>query len=84
MEDFAFEFFDAQIAGNVGPQRAERVSERRGTEAGMKFLSDGPATDHFTAFEDQRLEAALRKIKSGDERIVPAADENYALSDGHV
>src|ERR1700730_13884812 len=49
----------------------------------MKLLGDGPATDHFAAFEDQRLEATLGEIKGGDESVVPAANKNYALSDGH-
>jgi hypothetical protein len=49
----------------------------------MKFLGDGAAADHFAAFEDERLEAAFSEIKSGDESVVPAADENYALSEGH-
>ncbi len=46
----------------------------------MKFLSDGAAANHFAAFEDQRLKAARGEIKRGDECVVAAADENYALS----
>ena len=49
----------------------------------MKFLGDGAAADHFAAFQNERLEAALGEIKRGDERVVTAADEHYALSDGH-
>jgi hypothetical protein len=52
-------------------------------EAGIKFLGDGAAAGHFAAFEDERLETALSKIKSGDERVVTAANENNALSEGH-
>ena len=50
----------------------------------MKFFGDGAAADHFAAFENQGLESALGEIKRGDECVVTAADENYALSDGHV
>jgi hypothetical protein len=49
----------------------------------MKFLGDGATADHFAALEDERLEAALGEIKSGDEGIVSTADENYTLSEGH-
>ena len=83
MQNFAIEFFDLQVAGNVGAQGAERVRKRRSAKTGMKFLGDGAAADHFAAFENERLESALGEIKRGDECIVAAADENYALSDGH-
>jgi hypothetical protein len=59
------------------------MRKRGGFEAGMKFLGDGPAAYHFPAFEDERLKAALGEIKSGDESIVPAPDENNALSERH-
>src|SRR6266849_2931780 len=59
------------------------VRQRGGVEAGIKFLGDGAAADHFPAFEDERLEAALGEIKSGDESVVSTSDENYALSEGH-
>jgi hypothetical protein len=49
----------------------------------MKLFGDGAAADHFAAFEDQRFEAASGEIKSGDESVVAAADENYALSKRH-
>ncbi len=59
------------------------MGERRGLEAGMKFLGDGATTDHFAAFEHEGLETALGEIESGDKSVVTAADENYALSEGH-
>jgi hypothetical protein len=49
----------------------------------MKFFGDGPASDEFATLEDQRLEAALGEVEGGDESVVTAADEDYALSDGH-
>jgi hypothetical protein len=49
----------------------------------MKFLGDGAAADHFTAFKNERFETAFCEIERGDEGIVAAADESYALSDGH-
>jgi hypothetical protein len=49
----------------------------------MKLLGDGAAANYFPAFENDRLEAALRKIVRGDESIVAAADESYTLSNGH-
>jgi len=83
IEYFALEFFNLHVARNLCTERAKGMGKRGGFEAGMKFLSDGAATNHFTAFEDERLEAALGEIKSGDESIVAAADENYALSERH-
>src|SRR6266853_2014150 len=83
IENFTIEIIELKIAGNVSTERAERVCESRGAEAGMKFLGDGSAADHFAAFEDERLEATLGEIKSGDESVVTAADKNHALSDGH-
>jgi hypothetical protein len=50
----------------------------------MKFLGDSAAANHFAALQDQRLEAAFGEIKSGDECVVSATDENYALSQGHI
>jgi hypothetical protein len=49
----------------------------------MELLGDGTAANYFAAFEDEGLEAALGEIESGDESVVTAANENYALSDGH-
>ena len=49
----------------------------------MKFFGDGAAADHFAAFEDERFEAAFGEIKSGDQSIVTATFENYALSKWH-
>src|SRR6202035_5374582 len=64
-------------------KRANGVRERRGAKAGMKFFGDGAAADKFPAFEDEWLEAASGEIKGGDERVGTAADEHYALSEGH-
>ena len=82
-QNFAIEFFELKIAGNVGAKRADGVRESGGAKAGMKFLGDRAAADHFAAFENERLEAAFGEIKRGDECVVAAADDNYALSDGH-
>jgi hypothetical protein len=49
----------------------------------MKFLGNGAAANHFAPLEDERFEPSFGKIKSGDESVVPAADENYALAEGH-
>jgi hypothetical protein len=50
----------------------------------MKFLGNGPAANHFSPLENERFKAAFCKIERGDECVVAAADECYALSDGHV
>ena len=49
----------------------------------MKFLGDRATTNHFTAFENDRLETALCEIERGNKSVVAAADDSYALSDGH-
>jgi len=59
------------------------MGKRGGLEARMKFLGDGTAADHFAAFEDEGLEATFGEIKSGDESVVTATDEDYALSERH-
>src|SRR5260370_27875381 len=82
-ENFTVEVFELEVARNIGAERAERVRESGSTEAGMKFLGDGAAADHFAAFEDDRLEAALAEIESGDQSVDTAADDNDALSEGH-
>jgi len=66
----------ANVARDLRAKRAESVRESRGFEAGIEFFRDSAAANHFAAFEDEGLEAALGKIKSGDESVVPAADEN--------
>ncbi len=84
MKNFAIEFFELQVAGDIGAKRAERVRKRRSVETGMKFLGDRAAADHFAAFENQRLEAALRQIKRGDESVVTAADETTRCPMGMI
>src|SRR5260370_6753975 len=84
IEDFALEFFDLHVARDLHAKRAERVRERGGFEAGMKFLGNGAAANHFAPLEDERFEPSFGKIKSSDESVVPAADENYALAEGHA
>src|SRR5260370_33634947 len=59
------------------------MGERGGLEAGMKFLGDGAAADHFAAFEDEGLEATFGEIESSDKGVVAATNENHALSKRH-
>lgn len=82
-ENFAIEFLEVEIAGDIGAKRAQGVRKSGRVEAGMKFLGDGAAADHFAAFENERLKAAFCEIERGDESVMAAADEGYALSDGH-
>ena len=60
-QNFAIEFFDGQVASHVFAQRAERVRQRRGAKAGMKFFGDGAAADNFAAFEHQGLNPPLAR-----------------------
>src|SRR5580692_114870 len=83
-KNFAIEFGKFKIARDVRSKRAESMGKSRDVKARMELFRDRPATDHLAAFEHQRLEAALRQIESGDESVVAAADNGYALSDGHV
>ena len=80
---FAVEFLQLKIAGNVGAKRAHCVRESGNVKAGMKFFGNGAAADHFAAFENDRFETALCEVERGDECVVAAADDSYALSDGH-
>jgi hypothetical protein len=59
------------------------VGKSGSAETVVKFLGDGAAADHFTAFEHEWLESALCEIEGGYEGVVAAADKSYALSDGH-
>jgi hypothetical protein len=72
-----------EVAGDIGAKRADSVRKRGSVETVMKFLGDGAAADRLAAFQNERLEAALCKIERGDKSVVAAADESYALSDGH-
>src|SRR5580704_6819663 len=82
-KNFAIEFVKLEVAGDVGAKRANGVRKSGSVEAGIKFLGDGSAADHFTPLENERFETTLRKIARGDERVVAATDKSYALSDGH-
>src|SRR5579859_2556331 len=82
-KNLTIEFVELEVAGDVGAKRADRVRKRGRVETGMKFFGDGAAADHFAALQNDRLKAALGQIKRGDESVVAAADESYALSDGH-
>src|SRR6266403_2794117 len=84
MQHVTVVFLKLHVGRDVGAQRADGVRESGGAEAGMEFLSDGAAADEFAALENERLEAALGEIESGDERVVTTANENYALSDRHA
>src|SRR4029077_3061886 len=55
-QDFATELFELQIFRNIRAKRTEGVRKGRSVKAGMKFLGDGAAADHFAAFEDEWLE----------------------------
>ena len=57
--------------------------EDGGAKAGMEFLGDGGAADDGTAFEDERLEAGAREVKSGDEGILAGADDDD-VARGHL
>jgi hypothetical protein len=83
MQDVAFVFFELHVQSDVGAQRTEGVGQGGGAEARIKFFGDGATADEFAALEDQRLEAAFGEIESGDQSVVTAADEDYALSQGH-
>jgi hypothetical protein len=76
-------FVELHIAGDFGSERSEGVRESGGVEALAKLLGDGATAKNFPAFENEGLEATLREIESGDESVVAAADESYALSEGH-
>src|SRR4029077_11936368 len=64
-QNFAIEFMELKIASNVGTNRANGVRKSGGAETGMKFLGDGAATAHFTAFKNERLETAFCEIERG-------------------
>ncbi len=84
IEDLQILLVEAHVARDVGAKRADGVRERRGAIARVKFFGDGAAADNFAAFENDGFESALGEIESGDECVVSAADDDYALSDGHV
>jgi hypothetical protein len=84
IEDLQILLVEAHVARDVGAKRSDGVRERGGAIAGMKFFGDGAPADNFAAFENDGFESALSEIESGDECVVTAADDDYALSDGHV
>jgi hypothetical protein len=53
-------------------------------EAGMKLFGDGGSADNGAAFEDERLVAFFREIESGDESVVPAAENDDVALRGHA
>src|SRR5260370_28838572 len=83
IENFATKFFDLHVARDLCAKRAECMGKRGGLEAGMKFLGDGAAADHFAAFEDEGLEAALGEIKSSDKSVGTAPDKTHTLTTSH-
>jgi hypothetical protein len=83
MHHVALKFLEPHVRSDIGAERADRVGERGGAKARMKFFGDGAATDEFAAFENQGLETAFGEVEGGYERVVTAADEDYSLSEGH-
>src|ERR1700689_69323 len=84
IKDLQILLVEAHVARDVGAKRTDGVRERRGAIARVKFFGDGTAADDFAAFKNDGFESALCEIESGDECVVTAADDDYALSDGHV
>src|SRR5580704_2607518 len=66
-ENFAIEFVEVEIPGNVRSKRAYGVRKCGSVEAGMEFFRDSAAANHLAAFENKRLEAAFGEIERGDE-----------------
>ena len=55
-ENLATKPLQLHVACNIGAQWAEGVRQCGSAEAGIEFLGDGAAANHFAAFENQRLE----------------------------
>ena len=49
----------------------------------MKLFRDRAAANHFAAFQNDRLKAALGQVEGGDQSVVTAANEDYFLSERH-
>ena len=64
-------------------RRASGMRDGGTAETGMKFFGDGAAADDLAAFENERLQAFLREIEGGDERVVPAANDQDFARRGH-
>jgi hypothetical protein len=67
LQHLQFVLGEAHIARDFGTKRADRVRKSGSTKAGMKFLGDRAAANDFAALQNERLEAAFRQIKRGDE-----------------
>src|SRR6266849_1547315 len=66
MQHVAFVVFELQVGGDIGAKRTDGVRECGGAGAGVRFFSDGAATDEFAALEDERLEATFGEVEGGD------------------
>ena len=69
-------FLQLHVADDVRADRACRVSQGRAAKARMEFVGDRSPADLRAAFEHERLESSLRQIKSGDQPVVTAADDD--------
>src|SRR5215469_3778524 len=83
-EKLAAKSVELHVAPDIGAQGPHGVRQDRSAEAGIKLLGDRPTANQFTAFEHERLESALGQVKSGNQRVVTAANQNDALSQRHV
>ena len=73
-----------EVADDLGPQEADDVARDREPEARDDLLGDGRAAEDVAPLEDQRLEPGARKVRGGDEPVVPAADDHRVVALRHA
>ena len=68
--------FQLHVADDVGTDRSCGVSQGRASKARMELVRNSSPADLRAALEYERLESSLGQIKSGDQPVVTAADDD--------
>ena len=65
-----------QVLHDARAEQRERVPEGGEREAGAQLLGDGGAADEVAPLQDQGPQAGLGQVRSVDEAVVAAADDD--------
>jgi hypothetical protein len=69
-------FGQLQLVDDVRPEQAQRVREGGEREPGVQLLRDRGAANELPSLQDQGLEPRLRQVRSIDQAVVAATDDD--------
>src|SRR5689334_15145963 len=75
---------ELHVAHDVRPKRARDMGESGATEAGIEFFGDSRSADLRVTLKHEWLVSGLREIKSSDQPVVAATDDDDIACLSHL